>query len=354
MLTKNYSTIESRNNLSYIFLPGVASLSRIGFFEREFGKNIIFITFCNTTYKTISTLSLKAILCPLFERSPNTNRYSILKRLNSRWEYNKSILESLNDEIIDNSCFIFFIIIIDYWGVLIAKFLSKNNRKVGLIYIDNKSNSYNKIAMYHPNNIHSMLVDSIAYKLPLRWLKDKNGLGTYLGVTNAFLINNIKLISFHDNDLELERSSASRAIVKQERVIDRLILGGYSIDGEKEFYCTDDVVNIYKETKEMYPNTFHKYHPGKILKDTLSDSFLQIDHEEPIEYINLEVRVVIASFSLTLVSMSLRGVTCVSYMKLVKYKKGFDGDAIVKKMLKQSNNKIHFPETISEYLELIK
>ena len=351
-IIKNYTNIEKRSFL-FIFLPGLHSLNHVHGYEREFGQEIVFVTFDKIAYEILTDNSYRAILCNPFTSLKGLQRYLIIPRILHRWKYNNSVLKLLNEEIVDNSTFILNIRIINYWGVLIAKYLFISARKVELIYL-RKNEIFNNYQTFDIKKLYYQLIDSLSYKLKLKWFFSEKGLGIYLGVSEDYL-KSFSIRFVDDESFILD--STSRFENKEDstaKSINRLILGGSSISVEKNFYDTQDVIEIYRITKKRYPDTFHKYHPGKIIKDALSDSFFQIDNEIPIEIINYEIKVLIGGFSTALISMSLRGVKCVSYMKLVNPTKNFDRDFFIKDMLIKSNNKIHFPDTMGEYLEIIK
>jgi hypothetical protein len=357
-LSQNYESNPKVASL-FIYLSSVAALHFVDSFEKrfsnEFNQNIVYITFDMTVYKVLNNKKLKAILCENLILL-DSERFSLFSRLKYRWSYNKKILSLINKEITSNSSFLFFNKIIDYWGIIIARYLFFNNRDVDLIFLKKNHEEYKRTLRFSLDRLHNQIIDSLCYKVFFNWYKESQGLGTYLGVSDSFLIaHSVKILDDYSAILqsksigELANSSDSN-----EETIERLILGDYSISATEEFYSSESVIKIYLQTKKYFPATHHKYHPGKITRDYLSDSFCQLDASQPIELIDNKIKILIGGFSLALISMSLKGVKCVSYLNLVKIKDGFDREAIINNMLEKSKNKIHFPKTISEYLELLK
>jgi hypothetical protein len=357
-LTQNYNSNPKVASL-FIYISSVSSLNFINSFEKrfsnEFNQNIVYITFDMIVYKSLNDSKLKVLLCE--KLTPlDSEKFSSFAKLKNRWSYNKKILNLINTKINSNSSFLFFNQIIDYWGILIAKYLFFNNRDVSLIFLKRNQDKYKRVLKFSLKRLFNQIIDSICYQVYFNWFKESQGLGTYLGVSDSFLKKySIKIL---DDDLDILSSKdigwLAKRHVHTESIIDRLILGGYSISSGEDFYETESVKKIYLQTKKYFPATHHKYHPGKIIRDSLSDSFYQLDESHPIELIDNKIKILIGGFSIALITMSLKGVKCVSYLNLVKIKDGFDREAIINDMLERSKNKIHFPKTISEYLELLK
>ena len=351
---KNYV---SKDNFAYfyIYISSLNSLNFVKPLQRRFGDEVVFITLCKLTYEELSKASIKAIYCESYLKIKGLDKFNLFKRLNNRWKYNDLILNLLNEEISSKSSFLFSIKIIDYWGVLIAKYLSFNNQKVKLFYLA-KNEPYKKIYRFDIKSFLDQILDSFCYKLKLKRYESGLGLGNYLGVSDDFL-ESLSVIFLSDDTNIFDKNEISGLKNNNNsysKRINRLMLGGYSISCCKDFYDTDSVIKIYQKTKESFPDTFHKYHPGIITKDTLSDSFSQVEPTRPIELMDNQIGVLIGGFSGALVSMSNQGVKCVSFLKLVKIKNSFNRDFIIDDLQKKSDNKILFPENMEDYLELIK
>jgi hypothetical protein len=351
-INKNFEKLDKKKN-TFFYLPSINSLNFVNGFEKKIDREIIYITFDMATHDTLSELDRKSILCNPNPKE-NINTKSYYKRLKNRWNYNNAILRVIGNEFRGGDEYFFYLKIIDYWGSLIARYLSQNSEDIELKFIvqDKENIDYKVVYSLNPKKLFDQIIDSVTYKLPLHWHKTSKGIGSYLGVRNNFLdkYSVTKLFGFDDIFHYPETIYNSK---NKDKSIDRLILGGYSIN-DNSFYNSDDVKGVYLQTLKSFPNTFHKYHPGASIPDDLSDKFFQINPDIPVEYSKYNIRVAIGGFSNALITLSNSGTKCVSYLNLVQTFDSFDKEKIIKNCLDRSNNKIHFPKTIDEFLDLIK
>jgi len=353
-ITKNYSNSNKKSYI-YLYISSSIDLSFVNGFENILKKELIFISSSNEVFEILTNLNRKAVYLSPFKPLNGISRYSLFRRLFQRWKYNKSILIMLNNEIKEDDEFMFYLLIIEYWGTMIAKYLSiNNNNLVTYIKQPKKYVDYNKFIKFDIKYFYNQFMDSVTYQLSLHWFRFNNGLGHYLGVGDFFLSKyNIKIATNYDNVFFNPEKIVSTN-TKNIKIINQLIIGGYSIDGAKEFYEIKDLIDIYYVIKENCPDAFHKYHPGKFIKDELSDSFFQIDPRLPIEYSGYKIKVAISDFSNALILLSSQGTICVSYLKLVRISENFDLNSVIDDLSIKSDNKILFPETIDEFIKLIK
>jgi len=357
---KNASIIKNFKKLTnakyiYFFIPSVASLSFVNGLEDNTKKQIIFVTFEKATYDALKNASKKVIFCNSYKKKFDVKNSSYLRRLKNRWDFNDSILSLLIHEVASKDEYMFYLTCIDYWGSLIARAFFNSEKDIHLQFIQQpkKIGGIKKVFLFGPNFIINQIIDSLTYRLPLYWHKATRGLGFHLGVDDKFLkrYNVSKVYGF---EYIFQNPSILDISIKNKKVINQLIIGGYSIDGAENFYDTSDVINIYNVVNNNCKDAYHKYHPGEVIKDTLSDSFHQIDPNIPIEYSGYQIRVAISDFSNALVLLSSQGTICISFLKLVNIKKGFDVNAIIRDLSIKSSYKVLFPESIDEFIELIK
>jgi len=353
-IIKNFKKLTNAKYI-YFFIPSVASLSFVKGFEDNTKKQIIFVTFEKATYDCLKNASKKAIFCNSYKKKSDVNNSSYLRRLKNRWDFNESILSLLIHEVASKDEYMFYLTCIDYWGALIARAFFNSEKDIHLQYIQQpkKIGGTKKVFLFDPNFIINQIIDSLTYRLPLYWHKYARGLGLHLGVDDKFLkkYNISKVYGF---EYIFQNPSILDISIKNKKVISQLIIGGYSIDGAKHFYDTSDVINIYNAVNNNCKDAYHKYHPGEVIKDALSDSFHQIDPNIPIEYSGYKIRVAISDFSNALVLLSSQGTICVSFLKLVNIKKGFDRNAIIQDLSIKTSYKVLFPETLDEFIALIK
>ena len=107
-IIKNYTNLEKKSFV-FILLPSIHSLNYVHAYEREYGQEIVFITFNKTLYETLTDNSFNAILSNPFTPLKGLQRYTLIPLIFHRWKYNNSVLKDLNEEIKDNSTFIFLI-----------------------------------------------------------------------------------------------------------------------------------------------------------------------------------------------------------------------------------------------------
>lgn len=338
----------------YFYAPSFVTLREYLYLKTLY-QDIIMVTLNPGLIDVAKLMKWDLIAFPLYDnsvlnvKSPIARKIHTLKYFNNvNKRINKQIVQAVQKGMFFSSC-----LLIDLWGIKIVKQIARLRKDVNVVYLNDYevTSRFKKIKNLPLNRLVQQIKTSLLFGTRLGWYD--TGCGEYLGVdinrfTKKYGIENKKSAEAfysktnYDNiDIDLEP-------------IQCLILGNCGIDDNKTIVSTESIKKVYNFIKKIIPDAYHKYHPGRIFHDELSDSFKQAPSVIPVEFLHKKIKIAIGDFSSALTTLSFMGVKCISYLKLLDTYSNFDKDFWIKRMTKDSIGKIIFVNTFAELENLIR
>lgn len=336
------------NMKHYFYVPSYNVLRQYLYFKQKF-QDVIIVSGNRDLVKFAQYMKWEAIDCSMGLRSEKNKSINIFKRLIDFWKRSDDAVDYVISNI-DNGIFYFSFLLIDLWGLkLVKKIAQKKNVKI--VYLEDTKVISNHKALkkvsisYRYVQYYSMLL----YLLPVKWF-DTGG-GHYLGVSKDFLK---KYGIICDKSPDPFYSPVEVLAIPLKASIEVLIIGGESIDDNKNVMNTENIKSVLRFIKEIRPDACFKYHPGAPVHNELCDSFSQVDSFIPVEFLHKSIKIAVADFSVSLINLSLLGVKCVAYLKLLETYSNFDKDFYIKMLTEDSKGKINFVNSFDELAAQLK